>query len=41
MKSREDGSMLNFNNIMSNTFRSRSIPLPRSSRVVSFSPVYS
>jgi hypothetical protein len=41
MKSPENGSMLSFNNIESNTLRSRSDPLPRSSHVVSFSLVYS
>jgi hypothetical protein len=39
-RSSEIESELNFNSIVSNTFSPRSVPLPRSSRVASFSPMY-
>jgi hypothetical protein len=39
-KSFEDRSMLSFDNIPVSIVRSRSDPRPRSSRMVSFSPVY-
>jgi hypothetical protein len=37
----EDGSVLSFNNIVSSTHVSRSMPWLGSSHVASFSPVYS
>jgi hypothetical protein len=39
-KSVEIGSVHSFDSIASNIFGSRSIPWPRSGRVVPFSPVY-